>query len=213
MGKSSRQKRRTYQTPKRARTGANLVWYAAAFVLLVGGTLAVALSRSNSANSLGPQSGDHWHAALGVNDCGTWSPNWLTPTSASTGGPVRAGTDIYAGLHSHGDGIIHLEPGADETGSRATLGLYFRYAGWRLTANSLTFASGVDEKNGNPCGGKAGTLRWSVNGVERHGDPAAYVLHDRDAVELVFTSSTAALPPKTAIPSYRPLLRMLGDIP
>src|SRR5258708_28970141 len=139
MGKSSRSKRRPYQTPKRARTGANLVWYAAAFVLLVGGTLAVALSRSNSANSLGPQSGDHWHAALGVQDCGTWTPNWLTPVApqgtSNAGSPVRAGSLIYAGLHSHGDGLIHMEPTtSDEMGKHATVGQYFKFAGFKISA-------------------------------------------------------------------------------
>ena len=36
MPKSSRQKRRTYQTPTRSRSGSNMVWYAAAGVMAFG---------------------------------------------------------------------------------------------------------------------------------------------------------------------------------
>jgi len=66
MGKSSRQKRRTYQTPKKSRNGANMVWYVAAAVLIIGGVLGVALSRSKSATAVAPTTKDHWHIALGV---------------------------------------------------------------------------------------------------------------------------------------------------
>src|SRR6478672_12831473 len=48
-----------------------------------------------------PNAGDHWHAALGVNDCGRWVPNWLWPPgTTATGGNARAGTHgtEYAGL-------------------------------------------------------------------------------------------------------------------
>ena len=216
MGKSSRSKGRTYQTPKRARTGANLVWYAAAFVLLVGGTLAVALSRSNSANSIGPQSGDHWHAALGVQVCGTWTPNWLTPVApagtATPGGPVRAGTQTYAGLHSHGDGLIHMEPStSDEMGRFATVGQYFKFAGFKISATSISFAGTVNEKNGDKCNGKPGVLRWEVNGREMHGNPGSYKIFNGDVIAIVFTTADAKLPKKTDVPSYKTLQTQLGN--
>ncbi len=51
------------------------------------------------AGVVGPSSenGDHWHAAYGVNLCGVWQP--LAPASEST-----------VGLHSHGDGLLHIHP-------------------------------------------------------------------------------------------------------
>jgi len=219
MGKSSRQKRRTYQTPTRSRTNANTVWYVAAAVLVIGGSLAVALSRSNTASGLGPQSTDHWHAALGVNDCGKWAPSWLTPFSSSgtQSGPVRVGTTIYAGLHSHGDGLIHMEPQtSDEMGKNATLGEYFKFAGFKLSATEIKFgtldpASTVNEKNGNKCDGKPGVLRWAVNGKEKKGNPASYKIFNGDVIELVFTTADAKLPPKTAVPSYAALQDILGN--
>lgn len=165
-------------------------------------------------SAVGPTRIDHWHAALGVNDCGQWVPNWAWPPGAqyATGGPARAGSqgDAYAGLHSHGDGIIHMEPLTDdEMGANATLGLYFRYGGWKLSADAVDFVS-VNEANGNLCHGEPGVLRWAVNGKEMHGDPAAYKLFDRDVIELVFTTADAPLPPQSAIPSYPTLREILG---
>jgi hypothetical protein len=218
MGKSSRQKRRTYQTPKRSRSGSNLVWYAAAAILVIGGSLAVALSRANSGNAVGPQATDHWHAALGVNDCGKWTPNWLTPFSGGNPStPVHAGTTVYAGMHSHGDGLIHMEPNSSaDMGKRATLGNYFKSAGFKLDATSITFgnldpSTTVIEKNGNKCNGKPGLLRWSVNGKEKKGNPASYKIFNGDVIELVFTTADAKLPKKSEVPSYAELQSILGN--
>ena len=214
MGKSSRNKRRTYQSPKNARTGGNTVWYAAAFILVIGGVLAVMLSRSNSNGGVGPTLSDHWHAALGVNDCGTWVPNWAWPPgNTSQGVPSQAGSNgaLYAGLHSHGDGLIHMEPsGTTDEGKNATVGKYFKYGGWKLSETSISFVN-VNEKNGNKCNGKPGVLRWAVNGKERHGDPAKYKLFNADVVEIVFTTASAKLPPQTAMPSYSELQSVLGQ--
>jgi hypothetical protein len=218
MGKSSRQKRRTYQTPTRSRTSANTVWYAAAAIVIIAGVLGVALSRTNSASGVGPQSTDHWHAALGVNDCGKWAPNWLTPFSGGNpSGPVRVGTTIYAGLHSHGDGLIHMEPQtSDEMGKSATLGRYFKFAGFTLSATEIKFgtldpSTAVNEKNGNKCDGKPGVLRWAVNGKEKTGNPASYKIFNGDVIELVFTTADAKLPAKTDVPSYTALQDILGN--
>jgi hypothetical protein len=220
MGKSSRNKRRTYQTPTKARTGGNTVWYALAFVVVVAGVLAVALSRSNSASGIGPTINDHWHAALGVDNCGTWVPNWQWPpgnvtnsSAIGAGAPARAGSggQIYAGLHSHGDGLIHMEPsGTQDEGKNATVGQYFKYGGWKLSQTSINFVN-VDVKNGDKCNGKPGVLRWAVNGKEMHGNPAKYKLYDGDVVELVFTTADAKMPAKTAVPSYAALEEILGE--
>jgi hypothetical protein len=215
MGKSSRQKRRTYQTPKRSRTNANLVWYVAAAVLVIGGSLAVALSRSNT-SGIGPTASDHWHAALGVDDCGKWAPNWLTPVSQA-GGPIRADNHLYAGMHSHGDGLIHMEPQSSaDTGENATVGEYFKSAGFTIKTNEIKFGTldpttTVIEKNGNKCNGKPGVLRWAVNGKEHHGDPGKYKIFNGDVIAIFFTTADAKLPPKTDVPSYNYLQQQLGS--
>ena len=213
MGKSSRQKRRTYQTPRKSRNGANTIWYAVAAVLVIAGTLGVALSRSKTASGVAPTTKDHWHIALGVNDCGSWVPNWTWNNEPQTGPRYQAGTTLYAPMHSHEDGLIHVEPQTDsQGGNNATLGAYFQYGGWKINSTSIKFVN-VDEKNGNKCNGKPGVLRWAVNGKEKTGNPANYKVAQADVIELVFTTAGAKLPPPNQVPSYPALQKILGFSP
>jgi len=210
----------TDPAPRRSHQGA-LALAALLIVVAIAGVATWSSRRHHSAASasnVGPRATgltfqDHWHVALGVDDCGAWVPSWRwLPGSDAQGGPARAGSHgrLYAGLHSHDDGIIHLEPlAADETGDRATLGLYFRYGGWKLGTGAITFV-GVDRRNGDLCNGKPGVLRWAVNGKERHGDPAGYVLRNGDVVELVFITAAAPMPPQADVPSYQALQQILG---
>lgn len=63
-----------------------------------------------------PQLGDHIHMALAVNVCGKFQPD--IPEFES---PV--------GLHSHGDGVLHIHPFSQlGVGSNATLGRFFQDA-------------------------------------------------------------------------------------
>jgi hypothetical protein len=172
-------------------------------------TIVVTRHRDAAAPLVGPTKGDHWHAALGVSDCGQWEPNWRTPVSVN-GSPARAGTNDYAGIHSHGDALIHIEPlSARDMGANATLGRYITDAGFRLSGSSIDFVD-VHEKNGRLCNGEPGVLRWAVNGKERHGNPADYKLFNGDVIELVFTTPGASLPPQSDVPSYRSLREILG---
>ena len=75
----------------------------------------------------------HWHAALGVYNCDHWMGDrtgkgiWVWPHATHYGSPARAdNTNVYAGMHSHDDGIIHMEPAeAVDTGMNTTVGRYF----------------------------------------------------------------------------------------
>jgi hypothetical protein len=150
----------------------------------------------------GPQPGrDHWHAALGVYNCDDWMSDrsgdgvWKWPYVTSQGAPGRAGTDTYAGLHSHGDGIIHMEPAAaDESGSNATLGNYFKFGGWKVSNSGFDFL-GTERNDGDDCNGKPGVLKWatgtytgstSVTFKEQTGDPADFKLNDEDVIIVTF---------------------------
>ena len=137
-----------------------------AVALIVGGTSVVALAHGSSTSSsttVGPFVHDpnlspadprnrnsHWHAALGVYDCDHWMGDstgrgvWLWPSAVDVGfgglSTGRVGTKSYAGLHSHDDGVIHMEPAeADEAGANATLGKYFEFGGWKLSSNGYDF--------------------------------------------------------------------------
>jgi hypothetical protein len=152
----------------------------AAIIGVIGllGIIGIVASKGGDAGAqAGPDIGEHFHAALGINICGQWKPN--TPQYESA-----------KGLHSHGDGFIHMHPysraGANEN---ATVGLFLTQADEKVTNNSITLGDGTDLENGDECANldkKPGTLRWSVNGKEKKGNPARYVPSDRDVIAIAF---------------------------
>ena len=100
-------------------------------LIVLGGTGAVVWDPSL------PRVGDHWHAWYQISVCGRPLP----PLSGTTGG-----------VHTHGNGLIHIHPrGFSESGASATLALFFSTSGGELTNNSLTLPSGEAYTNGVPC--------------------------------------------------------------
>jgi peptidylprolyl isomerase len=154
----------------------------------------------------------HLHAALGVYDCdhflgdSTGNGTWQWPTATPDGRPARADApNTYAGLHSHSDGIIHMEATTpDDAGKHATLGRYFEEGGWKLSATGYSFLD-VTRTNGDPCGDRPGTLKWWVNGQEQTGDPAAHKLNNDDVIVVAF------VPSGTNVPSTPPSKERLPD--
>jgi hypothetical protein len=176
MGKASRTKGRASIAAARRSRG-SLGWYAVAGVVVVLGVVLVAMSTGSSEDEP-PRVGDHWHAALGVNVCGTWQPD--APEFHE-----RIGTVLQAGIHSHGDGLIHLHPySSDESGGRATVGRFFEYGGWSVSASSIRFWNGTYDSDAR-CGDEPAHLRWTVNGDERTGDdPADYHPEQGDVIAI-----------------------------
>lgn len=193
MGKASRQKRRSSVTAAR-RSRSNLGWYLATAAVVVLGIVLVVFSAANRADPEPPLTTDHWHAALGVNVCGTWQPN--PPEFAN-----RFGSQLLAGIHSHGDGLIHIHPHtSDEAGGNATVGRFFSNGGWELSEDSISTWTGAERTNGDECDGEEATVRWSVNGEERDGNPADYRPQDLDVVAIAFLPADAEIgtPPSAA---------------
>ena len=189
MGKASRKKG---PVKAKARKG-SLGFSIAIAAIVVLGVAGIALSRSGGGGSdtgPGAKIGDHWHATFGVNLCGTWQAN--TPTY-----------EAATGVHSHGDGFMHIHPfSAAGAGKNATVGLFLKQAGDKVSTTEVDFA-GQKMKNGATCDNldkKPGELRWSVNGVEKTGDPAGYAPADRDVVAIAFLPKDIAIgePPTAA---------------
>jgi hypothetical protein len=143
-----------------------------------------------------PALGDHWHAALGIDVCGSFAEN---PPSFEQ----RGGTDERAGVHSHGDGLIHIHPYADdETGDGATVGRFFEYGGWGLGSEGFAIWDGTQLANGDACpDGRTGRLRWVVNGEERNGNPADYEPEDGDVITIAFVPDGDQIPEPPSVAS------------
>lgn len=184
-----------------------MVWTVTTVVVVVIGVLLVTLSyadRQNNATAA-PTIGDHWHAFLGVDVCGQWLPN---PPSFE---PRANEPGVRAGLHSHGDGLMHIHPfSSDESGAKATVGRFLQYGGWTLSDSSFKLWDGQQHDNGQKCttGTKAkkAQIQWSVGkfgkpwtGTPRTGNPAGYHPQNGDIVGIYFLPLGDKLPePPTA---------------
>ncbi|MCX6519361.1 MAG: hypothetical protein NTZ21_01700 [Actinobacteria bacterium] len=123
--------------------------------------------------------GDVWLAALGVHVCGEWLAN--APATA-----------LEAGVHSHGDGLVHVHPvnadGPDrDTGDDATLGRFLAEGGWRVDEDGFAVWDGVDVRTGDTCpDGREGVFRWTVDGEDGSGDPSEHRVGHRQVIVLSF---------------------------
>ena len=203
MAKASKYNRARIRSRVRRpkRRGGSMMWSVLTAIIVVIGLALVVASvsdRKASADSP-PQIGDHWHAYLGVNVCGQWLPN--APEFAERAN--EAG--LSAGLHSHGDGLMHVHPhGSDETGDRATVGRYIDYGGWALSSDSFTLWDGTEHETGQECGtggdAEPAEVQWTVGkfgqpwtGKPRTGDPADYKPKNGDIVAIYLLPKGAEL--------------------
>lgn len=171
-------------------------WYMAISAVVVLGCLLIVTSRNARQTALNPLkstkprppapdkgfSGDHWHAAYGVYLCDQFAP------------PVNSDADPL-GLHTHGDGIVHIHPfRAASAGRKATMGVFTRTVGMTLTETSVKLPGDKLYKNGDKCGDKAGKLKVLLNGDERTGDPRKIRLRDRDHLVIAFVPAGVKVP-------------------
>jgi hypothetical protein len=106
-----------------------------------------------------PQLGDHIHEAFGIYVC----DHFLDPVPAF---------ESRLGIHTHGDGVIHIHPFQPEaTGAKARLLLFLDGAGIDVSANGqsitvlgTTYAAGDDCKGARV---NALTVTWSEDVQER----------------------------------------------
>ena len=105
--------------------------------------MALARDSRQATASEAPTTRDHWHEAFAVNVCG----EFLDPPTDD--GPDRLG------IHTHGDGLIHLHPyGAGATGDNATMAVFFKQIGTVVENGTMTLKDGTTKKDGQECDGK-----------------------------------------------------------
>ncbi len=209
--------RAKYRKPKRRR-GGSMGWNVAIATVVIVGIVAIVLTRSGStdnisnahplaANQTTGVAGDHWHTYLGVNICG----EWLNPAPAFEKAFESQSALANAGIHSHGDGLIHTHPFVtSEQGANATLGHYLGNGGWSVSSDSFDNSSGYtwagpsgdpnnrSWTNGDTCTfgddkGQKGELVWSVDGKIQKGNPADYKLQDGATIAIGFLPKGAEL--------------------
>lgn len=163
------------------------LFIAALGLILVGGIAATVFFASTRESNIGVApvaNDDHWHSAFLISNCGTDLP----------------ATSLFEnpdGLHTHGQGLLHLHPfNPSASGINATLGQYFDGAGAELTDSSFTtgfsdvFPTTMSEANG--CGGESATLQLAVweNAFDETAEPEIITENLRD---FRFTSAGMAI--------------------
>ena len=113
----------------------------AAIVIL--GSLLVVFARESRDATAEPRSqadgedAQHWHAAYGLSFCGEFQR-----TSDSGTALVDVGQDTL-GIHTHGDGVIHIHPFIDSAGGRnARMQIFFDQVDLQMSDSTLTFPDG-----------------------------------------------------------------------
>ena len=198
-GKTSRAavRARTRKIRPRKRGGGPWYWVIGAVVVL--GVVLIVLTKSQTSEAQSPLINDHWHAALGVNVCGTWisaPPEFEAPVT---------------GIHSHGDGLLHIHPfDVASQGKNANVGLFFKGGGWKLSENEMTLWDGTSWKDGAKCGDKPGRIVWKAAPFQdwqagdvpyREGNPAKYAPKNGDIVAIGFLPEGVELtePPEAEV--------------
>ena len=154
---------------------------AAAFAALIIGSFALSSFPSGIGGQVetaagdGAQIGDHWHASLRMDVCGE-----EVNLPASEGG-----------IHSHGDGFIHLHPYTmDDAGSGANIGRFFDSFPLEIDSDRVETLEGGLFQNGDICpDGTIGTVQVLVNGQDITESFREYTPKDEDTVGVYFRQS------------------------
>jgi len=219
MGKASSSKK----VSRVARTGGGRTkrgttsWFWPLFIgmVVILGTTGVAFSKvqqnARTSDDTPPRaagdgkSGDHWHAALGFNVCGQFLPD-----IADQADPL--------GIHSHGDGIVHIHPFRSKSaGGNATLGVYFDAVTAKVSTTEIALPGQDAKKTGEKCGDKPAQVRvktWpskdpGAEGSVVPGDPSDLRPTDGQLITIAFLPDGEDIPR----PPSAPNLDKLTDVP
>jgi hypothetical protein len=116
------------------------------------GVLLIVLTRNDreAAARPHPRLGDHFHSAFAIYRCDSFLPN---PNDVK---------EDRLGIHSHGDGLIHIHPFSNSvTGDRATLAVWGDQVGIRFGDDEVRYGN-VTLRNGDTCGDKKATLKMAI---------------------------------------------------
>lgn len=192
-------------------------WTVATVVVVIVGVIGIVLARGGSESDAAPVvNKDHWHAYLGVNVCG----NWL---------PAAPAFESPMGIHSHGDGLMHIHPySSAAAGKNATVGRFLEDndgAGWQLDSTSMKLWDGVQHQDGSTCPsgefkGQKANLVWATGhygepwtGKPRSGNPADFNPQNADIVAIAFLPKGQKIPEPPDAESALANIEDLGGAP
>ena len=175
------------------------LWYTSMSLVVLLGSFILWISRSDLDRAAAdpPVIGrDHWHAAWGVYVCDKFVPDL-----------ADVGADRL-GIHSHGDGLVHIHPFASRSsGKNAKLGIFMDQLDVKLSRTRLDLPDRDPLVNTtSKCGGKPGKVRvvtWNnpgdENPVDVTGDPNDLRLRQAQVIAVAFVADGTDVPkPRSA---------------
>jgi hypothetical protein len=148
----------------------------------------VALLAAACASGPSPRVGDDWYASYAVNICGR---------------EVEPFPEFDGGVHTHGDGLIHVHPTVpSEEGEGASLVEFFANAGGVLSEQELQLPGGFPWRDGSVCAsGRPGRLVVVVNEGPLRDDLETYVPQDGDRILVAVVPAGSPVPAVPPPPS------------
>lgn len=205
MGKASSNKKiaRAQRAGSKSTAGQQRGWlYPVSLTLVfVLGILLVVVARSGrDAEATGPpRLTDHWHAAYSVVICDE-------PQA-----PITDETDPK-GIHTHGDGVIHIHPFSESAaGNNATLGEFMDASGLDISDDKISVPGGREVVEGtDKCGDADAQIRvarWESADLVDSTEPQIFsenfdnirFIGDREAITVFFGPADADIPVPNSI--------------
>ena len=171
----------------------------AIFLIMVAGVGLVVFARSERSNAdVHPTLDDHWHYAYGVYACDAFLP------------PLADAIPDKSGIHTHGEGVVHIHPFSSAvTGRNATWSEFATAVGITEDGDTITLPDGTSYTNGDKCGDEEGEwvmARWPADDPDA--DPVIYTdnfgdrrfVEDRGVITLAFLPKGAEVPRPDSVP-------------
>jgi hypothetical protein len=200
----------------KVRTNRSLTFPIIVAVVVALGLALVVFARSSSTASADtpPTLTDHWHAAYGIYACDQWLTSIQNQNDSVDGVPW--------GIHTHGDGVIHIHPFTSAAaGKNATLNQFFKTTGIKMSDTKLELPEdlGTFEEGKTECNGQPGSLKVLVwDDANSSADPKVFITDfnnirftsDRMAFTIAFVADDADL--SSLKPPSVPTLDNLSDV-
>lgn len=203
------------KTKVRAQRGLLFPVAMAAVIVLGVSLIVVARQRTAASAAVAPLlNQDHWHVAYGVYVCKEFKPAITTQNETVDG--------VQAGIHTHGDGVMHIHPfSSTAAGRNAKLGVFFKAVGIKVSGDKVSFPEGIGsyESNKDECDGKAASWKLAYwPDASQTSAPTITIanfadvrfLQNRGAMTLAFVPSDVDL--STLKPPSIPTLDALNDV-